>query len=52
MTARAVADGVGDGCDVAALQASEMRRPTYERLGFRTVVRYTAFRHSIWHLAP
>jgi len=43
MTARAVADGVVVGCDVAALQASEMGRPIYERLGFRTVVKYTAY---------
>ena len=43
MTARAVADGVVAGCDVAALQASEMGRPIYERLGFRTVVRYAAY---------
>ena len=43
MTARVVADGVDAGCDVAALQASEMGRPIYERQGFRTVVRYTAY---------
>ncbi len=43
MTARVVADGVAAGCDVAALQASEMGRPTYERLGFRSVVRYAAY---------
>ena len=43
MTARAVADGVVAGCEVAALQASEMGRPVYERLGFRTVVRYAAY---------
>jgi len=43
MTARAVADGVVAGCDVAALQASEMGRPIYERLGFQTVVRYAAY---------
>jgi N-acetylglutamate synthase len=43
MTARTVADGVAAGCDAAALQASEMGRPIYERLGFRTVVRYLAY---------
>ena len=43
MTARMVADGVAEGCDVAALQASEMGRPIYERLGFRTVVRYVEY---------
>ena len=43
MTARVVADGVVAGCDVAALQSSEMGRPIYERLGFRTVVRYAAY---------
>ena len=43
MTARVMADGVAAGCDVAALQASEMGRPIYERLGFRTVVRYAAY---------
>jgi GNAT superfamily N-acetyltransferase len=46
MTARVVADGVDSGCDVAALQASEMGRPIYERQGFRTVVRYVAYVHS------
>ena len=43
MTARVAADGVAAGCDVAALQASELGRPIYERLGFRTVVRYAAY---------
>jgi GNAT superfamily N-acetyltransferase len=43
MVARVVADGATAGCDVAALQASEMGRPIYERLGFRTVVRYVAY---------
>lgn len=43
MTARVVADGLAAGCDAAALQASELGRPIYERLGFRTVVRYAAY---------
>jgi len=43
MTARVVADGVVAGGDIAVLQASEMGRPIYERLGFRTVVRYVAY---------
>jgi GNAT superfamily N-acetyltransferase len=43
MTARVVADGLVAGCDTAALQASAMGRPIYERLGFRTVVRYAAY---------
>jgi GNAT superfamily N-acetyltransferase len=43
MTARVVADGVSAGCTAAALQASDMGRPIYERLGFRTVVRYVAY---------
>ena len=46
MTARVAADGVDAGCDVAALQASEMGRPIYERQGFRTVVRYVAYVRS------
>jgi ribosomal protein S18 acetylase RimI-like enzyme len=46
MTARVVTDGVEAGCDVAALQASEMGRQIYERLGFRTVVRYVAYVHT------
>jgi GNAT superfamily N-acetyltransferase len=43
MTSHVVADSLVAGCDVAALQASEMGRPIYERLGFRTVVRYMAY---------
>jgi GNAT superfamily N-acetyltransferase len=44
MTARVVTDGMAAGCDVAALQASAVGRPIYERLGFRVVVRYVAYR--------
>lgn len=43
MTARIAADGSAAGCDVAILQASEMGRPIYERLGYRTVVEYMGY---------
>ena len=46
MTARVVADGIAAGCDVAVLQASEIGRPIYERLGFRVDVRYIAYVRS------
>jgi GNAT superfamily N-acetyltransferase len=43
MTARIAADGAGEGCDVAILQASPMGLPIYERLGYRTVVEYDGY---------
>jgi N-acetylglutamate synthase len=43
MTMRIVDDGAAEGCDVAILQASDMGRPIYERLGFRTVVEYVGY---------
>jgi GNAT superfamily N-acetyltransferase len=43
MTMRIVDDGLGAGCDTAVLQSSDMGYSVYERLGFRTVVRYRAW---------
>lgn len=43
MTVRLAADGAAAGCDVAVLQASPMGLRLYERLGYRTVVRYMAY---------
>jgi GNAT superfamily N-acetyltransferase len=40
----AVAAGRAWGCDPIVLQASAMGLPVYERMGFRTVVRYLTFR--------
>ena len=43
VTWAAVAAGSAWGCDVVVLQASEMGLALYERLGFRTAVRYITF---------
>jgi len=43
MTMRIVDDAAAARCDVAILQSSDMGRPIYERLGFRTVVEYIGF---------
>ena len=46
MTARVVTDGLAAGCTAAALQASDIGRPMYERLGFRTAVSYVAYEEA------
>ena len=43
MTMRLAEDGAAVGCDIAILQASDMDKPIYERLGFRTVVEYLGY---------
>ena len=43
MSTRIAVDGAAAGCDVAVLQASDMGYLIYERLGYRTVVRYMGY---------
>ncbi len=43
LTWRAVQRGAELGCDMAALQASDMGRPIYERMGFTLVSPYKTF---------
>jgi len=43
MTWHCVSRGLELGCSLAVLQASEMGRPVYERMGFRTVAPYRTF---------
>jgi predicted acetyltransferase len=43
LTWHAMARGASFGCDMAALQASQMGRPVYERMGFRLVSQYRTF---------
>jgi predicted acetyltransferase len=43
LTWHAVREGVAAGCRSATLQASEMGRPIYERMGFRLVAPYKTF---------
>ncbi|MEX2247315.1 MAG: GNAT family N-acetyltransferase [Dehalococcoidia bacterium] len=43
MTWRAMGDGAEMGCLFGYLQASEMGKPVYERMGFREVIDYRTF---------
>jgi GNAT superfamily N-acetyltransferase len=40
LTARAAMDGIEDGCTISYLQASDMGRPVYEKMGYRVVEEY------------
>jgi len=44
MTWRAAVDGRNENCSISVLQASEMGRPVYEGMGFRTVAIYQIWR--------
>jgi GNAT superfamily N-acetyltransferase len=44
MTWRSIQRGREAGCTVAVLEASEMGKPVYERMGFRVVAPYRTFR--------
>jgi ribosomal protein S18 acetylase RimI-like enzyme len=46
MTWRSVSRGREAGCAVATLQASELGKPVYERMGFRVVAPYRTFRRQ------
>jgi GNAT superfamily N-acetyltransferase len=46
MTRHAIEQGRRAGCAIASLQASEMGRPVYERMGFRTLSHYRTFAPS------
>ena len=52
ITDRIAVDGAAAGCDVAILQSSEMGRPIYERLGYRTVVEYDGWIDPVEAVEP
>jgi Acetyltransferase (GNAT) domain len=43
ITWRAVYDGIEKGCIVASLQASDLGKPVYERMGFQTLIEYPMY---------
>jgi ribosomal protein S18 acetylase RimI-like enzyme len=43
MTWHAIREGIARGCEMANLQASDMGRPIYERMGFRVVAPFLIF---------
>ena len=47
MTWRADADGRTAGCKLSYLQASEMGRPIYERMGYRVVEEYSLWKRKV-----
>ena len=47
MTWRAAVDGRREKCTISVLQASEMGRPVYERMGYRTVTNYQIWRPPV-----
>jgi len=47
MTWRAAVDGRKEKCAISVLQASEMGRPVYEGMGYRTVTNYQIWRPSV-----
>lgn len=48
VTQRVVDKAAEEGRSIAVLQASEMGRPVYERMGFRTVAQYKTFVRPEW----
>jgi ribosomal protein S18 acetylase RimI-like enzyme len=49
MTWRAITDGRADGCKIGYLQASEMGRRIYQRMGFRVIEEYYEWKAKPGH---